>query len=166
MNVSPGLLVYSASGPFGRVLDLVVDQQRRRLTHLVVKPQRLPTAYGLVARLLPFELLGTAEDGMLLMRCSEATFANLPGLSGPEHSTATAVNGSEGALGTMVLIGAGTPVILDNGRVGKFSQLAVRAADGQIEQVAFYFGHAWERQQSWVPASAIERIEGDAIVLK
>lgn len=163
MYVSPGLLVHSANGPFGRVLDLVVAWRRQRLTHLVVKPQMLPAAYGLVARLLPFALLETTGDGMLLMRCTENVFAQLPPLA---EGATLAANSHNGEVDGAALLGARTQVILANGRVGKFSQIAVSTADGQIEQLAFYLGHAWERQQTWVAAAAIERIEGDAIVLK
>lgn len=58
MRLELGSHVHCTDGPLGELRDVVIDPTQRRLTHLVVEPDR----EDWVARLVPIELAKPAED--------------------------------------------------------------------------------------------------------
>ncbi len=68
-----GAQVFCEQGPCGELARVVVDPIKRAITHLVVEERHGQE----VGRLVPIDLVETATEKELRLRCTSATFASL-----------------------------------------------------------------------------------------
>jgi sporulation protein YlmC with PRC-barrel domain len=67
-----GAKVLGSGGPLGELTRVVVEPTARAVTHLVVEPQRPPGA----GHLVPVELVASASEDEIKLRCSATDFAS------------------------------------------------------------------------------------------
>ncbi len=78
MRLELGKQVHCSDGPLGELSDVIVDPTKKRVTHLVVKPDKLDGG----PRLVPVELAEAGENGgqELTLQCTIEAAAQLPSI--------------------------------------------------------------------------------------
>jgi sporulation protein YlmC with PRC-barrel domain len=195
MRLEHGSRVDCSDGPLGALSDVVLDPRRKRVTHLVVEPDR----EDWVTRLVPIELARPADDSTrtiaLSLTVEEAR--QLP----PVHDIAyprvgdVPVDDPGWDVGVQDVFAQPyyphelLPVPLEfvamYDRVPKHEvelrrASSVRSADGyelgevdgfvvdgddEITHLVLEHGHAWGRREVTIPIGAVSRVETDAVTL-
>lgn len=160
---------------------LIIQPQTLRLTNLVIyahhnerivpasminsvseKGIQLDGDLAELAKLNPFTETHYAEMEMTDNGLSEYSY--LYPLSGTQTWLSVPFVSYNIAAGEFI-INRQTQVEAKNGHVGQFKALVVDEETGHISQLVFQKGHLWERKQNTIPASVIDRFEGDTIYL-
>ncbi len=168
---------------------LIVRPTSWFLTHLVVKPAKLPGIANQVERLAPISLIRKISDDGIWLQCSVAEFTKLPPftetffmdipasdysfleddfvppLSSSQTRMYIPVTKNNTPRGETV-ISRQVQVEAKNGHLGQFKVLIVDPGSYKITHLIFQRGHHWERIREKVSISVIDRLEGDTLYLK
>ncbi len=158
------------------------------LTHLVVKPAKLPGIVNRVERLVAISQVSEISECGIWLHCSVDEFARLPLFSETHFIEApasgdnvmeydvidlpsssqtwmyvpiTKYNIPHGEL----IISHQVQVEAKNGHLGQFKLLILDPDSFKITHLIFQRGHLWERKREMVSASVIDRLEGDTFYL-
>jgi uncharacterized protein YrrD len=174
-----GAHVDATDGRCGDLLRVIFDPVADTLTHLVVQPGR----HQELARLVPVDLVMSAEDDLIRLNCTKARFEQLdeaeemqflqmdPGATeyGPNASArpyyglglplghhSSPMFSDRVPLGE-VEIRRGDPVHAKDGPIGAVQGLVIDPADHHVTHVILQEGHFWGRKQVAIPIGAADR---------
>jgi len=181
--------VYCQNEFCGLTAYLIIRPTSWILTHIVVKPAKLPAISNRIDRLVPISHINKIADDNIWLACSIDNFAKLPPFtetlfteisasdySFMEYGFWAPLNSNQNWM-YVPLIKYNTPsgetiishqlqVEAKNGHLGQFKTLIVDPESFNITHVVFQWGHLWERKQEMVSTSIIDRVEGDTIFLE
>lgn len=179
--------VECTDGPCGKSLGVIGERGTRILTHFVVEDETLP--YPPYQRLVSVEHVVETTRDLIRLGCTKAEVGDMDpfirtryiqkkkqdyslyeGGEGASDNAST-VGGSytkqeetlipEGELG----VSGGTRVEATDGHVGHVSELLMDEGTGQLTHVVLEEGHLWGKKEVTLPASAVDRVEGDTMYL-
>ncbi len=179
--------VECTDGSCGKSLGVIGERGTRILTHFVVEDETLP--YPPYQRLVPVEhVVETTRD---LIRPSytkeevghmepfvrtryiqkkEHDYSLFEGGEGPSDDASTVEVSytkkeemliPEGEVGVSV----GTSVEATDGHIGHVGELLMDEDTGQLTHMVLEEGHLWSKKEVTLPASAVDRVEGDTMYL-
>jgi sporulation protein YlmC with PRC-barrel domain len=195
MRLELGSRVDCTDESFGKLADVVIDPTSRRVTHLVVEPDREPWP----ARLVPVELAERDDaGGVVALRATVEEVRRLPPVSEVAYLRLDGfpVDDPEWDVGVEEVLALPyypwydlEPAPIDyavtydrvpKGEVEIRRASAVDSADGQhlgdvdgflvddselITHLVLEHGHPWERREVAIPIGAVARVETDAVTL-
>jgi uncharacterized protein YrrD len=177
-----GAHVDATDGRCGKLVRVIFDPIADALTHLVVEPGH----HEELARLVPVNLVVSAEDDLIRLDCTKQRFEQLdeaeemqfipvdPGATeyGPNASArpyyglgmplghhASPMFSDRVPLGE-VQIRRGDPVHAKDGLIGAVQGLVIDPADHHVTHLILQEGHLWGRKQVAIPIGAADRAEG------
>jgi sporulation protein YlmC with PRC-barrel domain len=177
--------VVCADGPAGRLTDIVLDPATEQVTHLVVE---VP-GYGRPRHLVPVALLQANSGREVRLRCSRAELARTEFFTETETlpldardarsvadgllafplafpSVATLLVEHERVPPGELAVHRDTPVEASDGRVGRLEAFVLQSNDDCVVNLIFRRGHLWRQWDVVIPATAIERIDAEAVHLR
>lgn len=185
MNIPLDADVHCTDGPGGHTTAIIVDPQTQRVTNVVVEH------HG-ATYLVPFTAVAESGTGGIQLRWSLAELAGAAPFEevayvGDEAAGGVAVPSAvvpfaldpqyavesvelsylrvEQVPEGQVAIHRDSSAEATDGRAGEIEGLAVDQATGQITHVPFHHGHLWAKHHVAVPASAIDHIRTDVVIL-
>lgn len=156
MNIRLDVDVNCLDGLAGHCAAVVLNPVTRVISHIVVKP----AAHGHAQALVP---LGTVVHGSVQqidLRCTLDELGQLGPFVPGEPSGQAALPESE------VVVYGGTPVRATDGQVGQVDRFFIAADSGAIMQLVLLEKHLLSRKDFVIPVDQIDRIGGDAVILK
>jgi sporulation protein YlmC with PRC-barrel domain len=176
--------VACADGPAGRLTDVVLHPATEQVTHLVVEAP----GFGNPRHLVPVALLEASAGREVHLRCSRAELARteffteteaLPADDAmwflAEDSLALPLGFPRSAMqlaeydrvppGELALHGD-TRVTARDGLVGRVEAFVLQPDGDRVVDLIFRRGHLWRRRDIVIPATAIERIDAEAVHLR
>lgn len=129
-----GSRVYCSDADCGELLQVVVEPELLRLTHLVVF-----STGDRAARLVASDLARATRYGILL-DCAKSVFDSLPAAPVPD---------------TQTTIRRGDHVRALDGDAGRVLGLIVRPEDATITHMLLAVGHLWHRRHAAVPVDYV-----------
>ena len=179
-----GARVLASDGECGELVRVIVDPVAQKLAHVVVAPKH-HTGLG---RLVPVELVDSADDDHVHLRCTVAQFNALDdaqdaqflpsdtddlGYGGhqllwPYYSQLTRTGAGHHApidtdripLGE-VEVNRGDEVRATDGWIGSVQGLVVDRTDHKVTHVLLQEGHLWGRKQVAIPIGAASRVDDE-----
>jgi len=179
--------VECADGPCGKSLGVIAEPGTRKLTHFVVEDETLP--YPPYQRLVPIEHVIETTRDLIRLGCTKAEVGDMDpfvrtryiqkkkqdyslfeGGEGPSDNASTVMGAytkkqetliPEGELGVSV----GTRVEATDGHIGHVGELLADEDTGQLTHLVLEEGHLWGKKEVTLPASAVDRVEGDTMYL-
>lgn len=159
------------------------------LTHLVVKPAKLPGIANRVERLVALSQISEISESGIWLQCSVDEFARLPPFSETHFIEALASDDSVMEYDIIsplsssqtwmyvpitkhnipqgeMIISHQVQVEAKNGHLGQFKLLILDPDSYKITHLIFQRGHLWERKREMVSASILDRLEGETLYLK
>ncbi len=185
MDVPAGVKVECADGSCGRAKYVVLDPASATVTHLVVvTPDVLAET-----RLVPLAYIAASTPELIRLKCTREELKALPLFSSYEYIRSDQGDaaymppelwmGSLAAYGPIIRleehrnlpegelsIQRGARVEATDGPVGSVEELQVEPGSGRITHLVLREGHMWDRRHIVIPASEIDRIEQDVVVLR
>jgi sporulation protein YlmC with PRC-barrel domain len=171
---------------------VLLDPQRKEVTHLVIKEAQAPHT----ERMVPIETVSDTAPDVILLRCTrdelnqmdpfirtEVILEEMPDVEYapagtiaigsiwtsvypvPGRTQVVAIEHKQIPLGERA-IERGTRVEATDGRVGRVDELLVHPEDGQITHIVIREGHLWGQKEIAIPVSAIDRIQEDTVYLR
>jgi hypothetical protein len=185
MEVAIGVDVECADGPCGRSQYVILDPANATITHVVVRE----TAAIAETRLVPLTYVSGSTPELIRLTCTRAELQALPLFSEfestPVEGPYLTYSPSEFWMGPLTAywptvrpkelqhvpkgelsIRRGAPVQANDGHVGSVNEFVVQPGSGHITHLVLREGHLWGRHDVVIPASAIDRIEQEAVFLK
>jgi len=179
--------VECADGPCGKSLGVIAEPGTRKLTHFVVEDETLP--YPPYQRLVPVEQVIETTRDLIRLGCTKEEVGNMDpfvrtryvpkkkhdyslyeGGEGASTNASTVMVAytkkeetliPEGELGVSV----GTRVEATDGHIGHVGELLADEDTGQLTHLVLEEGHLWGKKEVTLPASAVDRVEGDTMYL-
>jgi hypothetical protein len=185
MDVPTDAEVLCSDGPAGRTTGVILDPVTRRVTHLVVKADRIPHS----EYLMPLELVIETASHTVSVRCTEVELHQLEPFvetefAPPEEAAFPMYEYEdyrfwpyitpESALpfevehippGKLVMR-RGTRVWAIDGLVGHIDGLLIDPTDGYITHLVLREDHLWAHRDITIPISQIGQIEEEGVRLK
>jgi sporulation protein YlmC with PRC-barrel domain len=176
MLIHIGTHVEATDGRVGEVRNVVVDTQKRRLTHLEVHPGGM---LG-VDRLLPIEEVAEASAERVALRIDKATFESFPPTKRAEHynppgagepymdefrTTSLPVVDRGVVSENEITVRGGERVEAKDGRIGKVDGVMIDGESQVITHLVMREGHLWHTRTVTIPLEHIDHAERDAIYL-
>jgi sporulation protein YlmC with PRC-barrel domain len=144
--------VICTDGPAGRLTDIVLDPATEQVTHLIVA---VP-GFGQPRHLVPAALLQASAGREVRLRCSRDELAQTEFFTETETLPLDA---------STVWYTAAPPSTRD-GSVGRLQAVVLHSNDDRVVDIILRRGHLWRKRDVVVPATAIERIDAEAVHLR
>jgi hypothetical protein len=184
MDVATGVNVECADGPCGRTQYVILNPANAAITHVVVRED----ATVAETRLVPLTYVSGSTPELIRLTCTRAELQALPLFSEfetpPAEGPYLTYAPSEFWMGPLTAywptvrpkelqhipkgelpIRRGALVEATDGHVGRVNEFVVQPGSGHITHLVLREGHLWGRRDVVIPASAIDRIEQDAVYL-
>jgi uncharacterized protein YrrD len=185
IRLPPNARVLCADGPGGQLTDVIFDPKTEQVTHLVVETP----GYGHPRHLVLVAKLASSDARGVHLRCSRDELARTEFFTDTETvpltpSSTSWFMGDDALLWPLTFpqghsiviehervpkgelaLRHDTPVEAIDGPVGRLSALVLQSEDDRVLVVILRSGHLWSNHDLAVPATAIKRIDGDAIHL-
>ena len=179
MEFDLGSSASCSDGRVGTVVGLIADPISRQLAHIAVEPEHHPGR----TRLVPIELVATAEPGDVALACSLERFRGLPEFRDVEFVPEGAEYDEPGATFAWPYCGPATrnlAVFVDrvpigeveirrhehvhavDGTIGRVEGLVVDD-DRHITHVLLQEGHLRGRKEVAIPIGSLQRIDASGI---
>lgn len=179
MEFDIGAEARCTDGSAGKVVALIADPVAKALVHIGVEPEHQAGN----AKVVPIDLVATADTNGVELRCSLDELARLPDFRDVEFVPYLPDFGDLGATVAWPYYGVSEqqlPVLVDRvpaGEVGISRHEQVQAADGaigkveglvvddesRITHVLLQEGHLWGRREVAIPIGSVEKIDSDGI---
>jgi hypothetical protein len=179
-----GAQVDATDGRCGHLTRVIVDPAADALTHLVVEPGHHEEG----ARLVPIDLVVSAEDDVVRLKCTREQFGRLDSAEDVQVLQAGATPGGYGPDASLrpyfsvgmsfghrrqsafadripageVEIRRGDAVHAKDGLIGAVEGIVIDPADHHVTHVILQEGHVWGRKKVAIPIGAANRV-GDEI---
>jgi sporulation protein YlmC with PRC-barrel domain len=192
MDIPVNVEVHCSEGLCGRSTYVLVDPQRKEVTHLVIKETEAPHT----ERMVPIQVVSDTAPDVILLNCTRDELDNMdpfirteiireemPDVEYapygyvplgavwtsvypvPDRTQVVAIEHKQVPLGERA-IRRGTHVEATDGRVGQVDELIVHPKDRQITHIVMREGHLWGQKEIAIPISEIDRIEDDTVHLR
>ena len=179
MEYGIGADVSCTDGSAGKIVALIANPAKRTLAHIAVEVAHQPTD----ARIVPADLVRTATESGVQLRCSLEELSRLPEFHRIDRVSYGPGNGYPGADVAVPYYGLSehqAPTIADripSGEVAFRRHDRVHATDGAVGQLRGFVvdgdeyithvllreGHLWARKEVAIPIGALETIDGDGL---
>ncbi len=179
MEYDLGADVGCTDGNAGKIVALIADPIKRTLAQIAVETAHQP----MDARVVPVDLVRTATESGVQLRCSLEEFSQLPefhDIDFVSHGPGNGYAGTDLALPYYGLPDHQAPMIVDRipmGEVGFRRHDHVHATDGAVGQVEGFVvdgeehithvllqeGHLWTRKEVAIPIGSLGTIDGDGL---
>jgi len=179
-----GAQVDATDGRCGHLTRVIVDPVADALTHLVVEPRHHEER----ARLVPVDLVVSADDEVVRLKCTKEQFERLDSAEDVQVLQASATPGGYGPDASLrpyfsvgmpfghrrhsafedripvgeVEIRRGDAVHATDGLIGAVEGVVIDPADHHVTHVILQEGHVWGRKKVAIPIGAANRV-GDEI---
>jgi sporulation protein YlmC with PRC-barrel domain len=180
--------VECTDGPVGKSTAVIINPIEQRVTHVVVKGDKMPWSRQ---RLVPVEQVGESSPALIRLNCSRDELAEMDSFVAKRYvqkeprEYPSAFYGGEGPAYMNAFVFAtdevpieverippgelavhrGATVRATDGRVGQVDEFLVDPASKQITHLVLREGHLWDRRELTLPISAIERVANDTVYL-
>jgi sporulation protein YlmC with PRC-barrel domain len=177
--------VICTDGPGGRLTDIVLDPATEQVTHLIVA---VP-GFGQPRHLVPASLLQASAGREVRLRCSRAELAQTEFFTETETlpldassvwytadetlpwplvfpGSATLLTEHERVPPGELAVDRDTSVEASDGSVGRLQAVVLHSNDDRVVDIILRRGHLWRKRDVVVPATAIERIDAEAVHLR
>jgi sporulation protein YlmC with PRC-barrel domain len=189
MDIPMNAQVYCNDRLCSRVTYVIIDATSKKVTHLVVRQKEAPHT----ERMIPIEWVSETSHDLIRLRCTtdelnrmqsffrtEYVRHKMPDLelrramfhAGFRHlqvrktiTKTISVRQRNIPLGELA-VHRGAQVKATDGRVGRIDEFLVDPTDDHITHLVLREGHLWGRKDVTIPASQIDRIEGNVVHLK
>ena len=181
--------VECADGPVGKSTAVIIDPIEQKVTHFVVKGNKLPLSKR---RLVPVERVKESSQELIRLDCTREELTKMEpfiakryvqkeareypssfyGGEGPSYmkvyvfAAETVPIEVERVPAGELAIHRGASVKATDGWVGQVDEFLVDPDSQQITHLVLREGHLWDRKELTVPMSAIERMAEDTVYLK
>jgi sporulation protein YlmC with PRC-barrel domain len=156
MNIRLDVEVNCLDGLAGHCAAVVLDPVTRVISHIVVKP----ATHGHAQVLVPLDYVVHGSVQQIGLRCTLDELGQLGPFVPGEPSGQAAVPEGE------VIVHAGTPVQATDGHAGQVDRFFIAADSGAITQLVLLEKHLLSKKDFVIPVDQIDRIGGDAVILK
>jgi len=183
MDIALDAHVECTDGRIGRLENVILNPVSGKVTHLVVWKTDLPNTN--TRKLVPEHSIGDSSHDRIQLTLTGAQFDRLPDFIHAEILSslevlqmATLVNAHPSVPPTSVIVQTeaipggelavrkGTKVHASDGHVGRVDDFLIEKKDGRITHIVLREGHFWGKRDIAVPASQVDRYEGDCLHLK
>ena len=186
MNVSTNADVNCVDGSGGRITHLILDPEKKEITHLVVKDGLLGDE-----RLVPLTMVVDSTSAETWLRCTKSELKQLPPFARneqiqPSQPSDPSAHGDVILVPGMAIQRPLTPITvkreqIPDGEIAMQHDISVNALDGRIGHVSEFLlfppdhkisylvaeeGHLWDKKHITIPVSEIGHIDKDGIHLR
>jgi sporulation protein YlmC with PRC-barrel domain len=186
MDIPINVDVHCSDGIGGHSTILILNPVNEKVTHLVVTEKAFPN----VRRLVPVDRIVTSTPGKIQLNCSQAELAKMDPFEETNFIEAGKMESQipfdrpyvawpysindympmplehENIPAGEIAIRRYTPVQAADGQVGKVDEFLVDPRNDVITHLVLREGHLWGKKDVTIPVSEIEKITGDAVILK
>jgi len=187
-DIPIGAKVECPDGPCGESVTVIVERGTRKLTHFVIKDETLPRPP--YQRMVPIDqVLDTSHDRIRL-RCTKETVGHMESFIRTRYipkkeQDYSLYQGGEGASTDSSTVGVqstkveeemipegelgvswGTQVEAIDGHIGHVAELLSAESSDEVSHLVLQEGHLWGKKEVILPASVVDKVEGDTVYLK
>jgi len=175
--------VECTDGLSGRSTYVIVNPIAQQVTHFVVKEKKRPHT----ERLVSLDKIEETTPNLIRLRCTKNELAKMDPFVETHYIPAERPHYEEtlfmwpNAVSTIkkmvtvkyrrippgeLAVHRGTHVMANDGHVGRVDEFLVEPKNGHITNLVLREGHVWSKKDVFIPVSAIEHVDDEAIHLK